>query len=254
MIMISEPYFNMVKSLADYEPFRIVLSASEDQIERQRHMEYASRFLVHTYIPYDGKHDVEDYIDNGIVQLAEAGPTPNTEAHFRKTFDLLSTAFGSNTLRRMEQDKHQGRVSLAAFECIAVGVGKNIDEIEAKGDPIRFVQERVQQFWKRQELSSFFTPGLREPFAFSELSPLEPLCLPHEQAVQHRRSLRPDGSRHDLASERIFGHEGSDPRSGYDRPPDLTASLYCDHVCPLGGTRSSLCHQVLSGHRSPERP
>lgn len=161
MIMISEPYFNMVKSLADYEPFRIVLSASEDQIERQRHMEYASQFLVHTYIPYDGKHDVEDYIDNGIVQLAEAGPTPNTEAHFRKTFDLLSTAFGSNTLRRMEQDKHQGRVSLAAFECIAVGVGKNIDEIEAKGDPIRFVQERVQQFWKRQELSSFFTPGLR---------------------------------------------------------------------------------------------
>jgi hypothetical protein len=150
-----------VRSLADYEPFRIVLSASEDQIERQRHMEYASRFLVHMYIPYDGKHDVEDYIDTGIVRLAEAGPTPETETHFRRTFDLLNAAFGSNTFRRVEQDKHQGRVSLAAFECIAVGVGMNIDQIESKDDPVEFVQARVQQFWKRQELSSFFTPGLR---------------------------------------------------------------------------------------------
>src|SRR3954471_622547 len=53
-----------------YKTFLAVLAASDDQIERQRHMEYASRFLVHTYIPYDGKHDVEDYIDEGMIQLA----------------------------------------------------------------------------------------------------------------------------------------------------------------------------------------
>jgi hypothetical protein len=89
MIMINEPYFNMVKSLADYGPFQTVLAASDDQIERQRHMEYASRFLVHTYIPYDGKHDVEDFIDKGIVQLAERGPKPASGKCFRQTFDLL---------------------------------------------------------------------------------------------------------------------------------------------------------------------
>jgi len=161
MIMISEPYFNMVKTLADYEPFRIVLAASDDQIERQRHMEYTSRFLVHTYIPYDGKHDVEDYIDNGIVQLAEAGRTHEAETCFRRTFDLLNMAFGSKTLRRIDQAKHQGRVSLAAFECIAVGIARNINKIDAKPDPIEFVKERVNKFWTMPELPSFFTPGLR---------------------------------------------------------------------------------------------
>jgi hypothetical protein len=124
-------------------------------------MEYASRFLVHTYIPYDGKHDVEDYIDSGIVQLAEIGPRPAAETCFKRTFDLLFAAYGSNTLRRMEQGKHQGRVSLAAFECIAVGVGKNIGPIDAKRDPVKFVKQRIVRFWERPELASFFTPGLR---------------------------------------------------------------------------------------------
>jgi hypothetical protein len=57
IIMISQSYFDFVKLLADHDSFLKVLAASDDQIERQRHMEYVSRFLVYTYIPYDGKHD-----------------------------------------------------------------------------------------------------------------------------------------------------------------------------------------------------
>jgi hypothetical protein len=161
IIMISEPYFKFVKSLADYNQFRIVLAASEDQIERQRHMEYASRFLVHTYIPYDGKHDVEDYVDEGIIQLAGNGVTQELEQRFKRTFDLLDAAFGENALRRLEQGKHQGRVSLAAFECIAVGVGKNIQTIAARQDAVQFVRSRIERFWMEHELPRFFAPGLR---------------------------------------------------------------------------------------------
>lgn len=161
MIMISEPYFRMVKALADRESFRAVLSASEDQIDRQRHMEYASRFLVHTRINYDGKRDVEDYIDDGIIQLAGMGPSATVEQNFVKTFDLLNATYGTNALRRYSQGEHKGRVSLAAFECIAVGVGKNIFEIEALTDPKRFVSERIEQFWARPEVETFSAPGLR---------------------------------------------------------------------------------------------
>ena len=159
--MISEPYFKLVKSLADYEPFRTVIAASEEQIERQRHMEYASRFLVDMYVPYDGKHDVEDFIDEGMIQLAGKGVIQNTEKRFKKTFDLLHKAFGADTLRRMDEGKHQGRVSLAAFECIAVGIGKNLDYVTSQPDPVKFVRARVQKFWTKKELPKFFAPGLR---------------------------------------------------------------------------------------------
>jgi hypothetical protein len=161
MIMISEPYFHFVKSLADYESFRTVLAASEDQLERQRHMEYASRFLVHTYIPYDGKHDVEDYIDEGMIQLAGNGVTQEMEERFKGTFDLLNEAFGGNALRRFDEGKHQGRVSLAAFECVAVGVGKNIGTIGQGPDAVQFIRHRVAEFWASEELPKFFAPGLR---------------------------------------------------------------------------------------------
>jgi hypothetical protein len=60
--MISKDYILFMRRLADYRPFLNVLAASEEQIEKQRHMEYVSRFLVHTYIPYNNKLDVEEFI------------------------------------------------------------------------------------------------------------------------------------------------------------------------------------------------
>jgi hypothetical protein len=161
MIMMSDPYHKSVQAMANYRPFRTVLAASDDQIERQRHMEYALRFRVHLYIPYDGKHDVEDYIDEGMIELAENGVKEEAEQRFKKTFDLLNDALGGNALKRLDQEKHQGRVSLAAFECIAVGIGRNMDTIAQRQDAVQFVHDRVKHFWNSEELPKFFAPGLR---------------------------------------------------------------------------------------------
>ena len=70
MLMVNSEFFRAVKSAADQDFFQNVISVTEDQIERQRHMELAVRFLVHSCIGYDGTLDVEEYIDEGTVQLA----------------------------------------------------------------------------------------------------------------------------------------------------------------------------------------
>ncbi len=161
IIMVSAPYSRFMRELADYEPFLRVLSASEDQLEKQRHMEYVSRFLVHTYVEYDGKLDVEEFIDNGIVELAGRGETREAGATFRRTFDLLDQAYGSNSLRRFANDVPGGRVSLAAFEAIAIGVAKNIAGIAAKADPGGYVRQRITDFWRAPDVGQFYTAGLR---------------------------------------------------------------------------------------------
>jgi hypothetical protein len=161
IIMVNPGYAAFMRDLANRPTFLRVLSASEDQLEKQRHLEYVSRFLVHTYIDYDGKLDVEEFIDNGVVALATDAETQRAGATFTATFDLLDQAYGNNALRRFVFGDPSGRVGLAAFEVIAVGVAKNIDHIQAKQSPVEYVRERISQFWETPNLGRFFAAGLR---------------------------------------------------------------------------------------------
>src|SRR6185437_10038494 len=88
IIMVNSAYAAFMRELAESTSFLAVIAASEDQIEKQRHMEYVSRFLVHTYVPYGGKLDVEEFIDEGIVKLATANETKRAGAAFHATFNL----------------------------------------------------------------------------------------------------------------------------------------------------------------------
>ncbi len=161
IIMVSAPYGRFVRDLASYQPFLTALSASEDQLEKQRNMEYATRFLVHTYVDYDGKLDVEEFIDESIVTLATAAETRIAGQTFRSTFDLLNDAYGDNAFRRLTNGQPGGRVVLVAFECIAIGVARNIATVMARANRTEWVRNRIRQLWESPEITGFFASGLR---------------------------------------------------------------------------------------------
>ena len=160
-IMVNQEYAGFMRSLAESEDFRTVLSASEDQLRKQRDMEYVSRFLVHTYVPYDGRLDVEEYIDQGIVDLATKNETHESAIVFYDTFKILNECFGQDALRRRQNGVPTGRVGLAAFECIAIGIAKNIASIESRAAPVDYVRKRIEEFWAQSAIESFYSPGLR---------------------------------------------------------------------------------------------
>lgn len=161
IIMVSPSYFKFIKELSEDQSFLKVMSPTDEQKEKQRHVEYASRFLVHRYVDYDGKLDVEEYIDAGIVQLAEAGRTQKAGPAFTETFRILNEAYGANSLRRFVNGSPTGRVGLAAFEIIAIGVSKNLQSITAKTNSISYVKQRIAQLWETDEVDQFFSSGLR---------------------------------------------------------------------------------------------
>lgn len=161
IVMVNPNYAQFVRDLANEQSFRVVLSASEDQIEKQRDMEYATRFLVHTFIDFDGMLDVEEFIDESIVRLASEGETANAGHIFRRTFSLLREAYGQDALRRFTGPAPGGRVGLAAFECIAVGVARNLRHIETKSDPVGYIRDRIVALWASPEITGFFASGLR---------------------------------------------------------------------------------------------
>ncbi len=161
IIMVSADYFRIVKAAAEDSIFQSVISVTDDQIERQRHMEMAVRFLVQTSVRYDGTLDVEDYIDDGIVALTRAGDGAAAARLINRTFALLHAVAGRDALRRFENGHHSGKVGLVGIEGIAVGVSKNIDAIMALPDPEAFVRSKIQLFWSQREVATFTSPGLR---------------------------------------------------------------------------------------------
>jgi hypothetical protein len=161
IIMVDPGYFGFMKQLSDDPNFLLTTAPTEDQMEKQRHVEYVSRFLVHTYVHYDGRLDVEEFIDQGIVKLAEAKETAVAGPTFTKTFELLAQAHGANALRRFVHGVPGGRVGLAAFETIAVGIAKNIQNVQGKQDPVGYVRQRIIELWQAPEFNQFFSSGLR---------------------------------------------------------------------------------------------
>ena len=161
VIMVRKSYAAFMRELAASADFLAVLSPTEEQMEKQKHMEYVSRFLVHTFVDYDGKLDVEEFINEGIVTLAEENKTARARKAFEGTFELLSKAYGGDALRRFQNGSSTGRVGLAAFEGIAVGIARNIVAIQKKSDPVAYVKVGIEKFWKSPDIKDFFASGLR---------------------------------------------------------------------------------------------
>ena len=161
MLMVNADYYRTVKDAAEYQKFRTLVSVSKNQMDRQRHLEFAVRFLVYTYESHDGTLDVEQYIDNGIVHLAKSGAGVEAETMLRRTFQLLHEAAGKDALRRFENGRHSGKVGLVGLEGIAVGVAKNLDAICALPNPQAFVKDKIENFWAQPETKNLTVVGLR---------------------------------------------------------------------------------------------
>jgi hypothetical protein len=161
ILMVNGKYYRAIKAAAEQKSFQTVVSVTDDQIERQRHMEFAVRFLVHTSVRYDGTLDVEEYIDEGIVELAHASDGSSAADLIQQTFALLYNVAGKDALRRFEDGHHVGKVGLVGLEGVAVGVAKNLAAILALPAPQAFVRERMQKFWSQPQTANFTSPGLR---------------------------------------------------------------------------------------------
>ncbi|MBP1627343.1 MAG: hypothetical protein H6Q00_1818 [Holophagaceae bacterium] len=172
IIMVNPEYYKFIRELASLEDFRKVIALTEEQEDRQKHMEYLSRFLSHTYTVYDEKLDVEEFIDEALQSLSATGETIDAKLCFEFTFRVLNEALGSNALRRHVNGQPSGRIGLVAFECIAVGIGKNYKNIQSTSDPVSFVKQRIFDLWESPDITALSASGLRGTTRISRSVPL----------------------------------------------------------------------------------
>lgn len=163
VIMANAEFFAYMKDLAENADFKSVSRITESGTRIQKHMEYVMRFFVLEGDNFDQSLDVEEFTDTKIIEMAtDEVKFRRIGSIFERVFRLLSAAFGPDALRRYDgkAGKFTGQVGFVALEAIAVGIGRNLDEIEQKPSPVEFVSQKIKDFWAQPEVSQFSAAGL----------------------------------------------------------------------------------------------
>ncbi|MEM6388115.1 MAG: DUF262 domain-containing protein [Pseudomonadota bacterium] len=160
-VMANSEGFSEVKAAANDSKFLELVRLTDTAVEQQRHLEWLMRIMVHSKIDYDGRLDVENFIDNGMRDILEKEQQNSILNDVKRTFELLAVASGDVALLPSLGAGGSGnRVSLRQIEAIAVGISRNVSQINELQDPASFISRRLIDFWKQPEVEKMSAAGL----------------------------------------------------------------------------------------------
>jgi hypothetical protein len=163
LYMYNKAFFSKAKNLAQSDGFKALIQPSDRSSQNQALMDFFTRFLVFNYIDYDKTWDIEEYLNNGIIELSRLNEDELDAMidDFEQTISLLTETGELDILRRYRNNRFQGRVGQAAYETIFLGVSQNIKHIRKKRDPEKFIITRTKELWDRKDVISFTRAGQR---------------------------------------------------------------------------------------------
>ncbi len=172
IVIMMDPKFNqLMRDLAANANFKSVIEVNEDAKDKQKDMEYISRFLAYSWINYDGTLDIEEYVDDSLGKIISGVDRVKIRKHFEATFDLLMSSCGKDALRRYDLSKFSGRIGYTAFEIVAIGVARNIEEIMKVSNPKKFVEDKVKELWTSGHPDKLVYGGMRGTTRISRTIP-----------------------------------------------------------------------------------
>ena len=175
IVKINPEFYRWLKGASEIEQFLDTLSITTNAEQQQKNLELALRFFVVKSMPYQGKLDINEYLDEGAVYLAtnQQIDFENELLLFRRTFTLVDSALGENAFRKYNVDKFQGGFLISGFEALSNGISLNIDEIESLGEEqaAQFLISRTQELWSDAEFRDFTKAGVRGTTRLQNLIP-----------------------------------------------------------------------------------
>lgn len=176
MLMIDRGFHDWIHDLANLEDFITTLSLAEQASQRQQAVELAIRFFVYRNIPYQPGLDVHEYIDDAMIKLAQSEDFDRQgEADvFRRTFKALHDAMGAEAFIRWNGERFLGKFLISAYEVVAYGLSRNIDEIEnlPVEERASFIRDRIIAVWLDDNFQRYSGAGVRGTTRLRNLMPV----------------------------------------------------------------------------------
>ncbi|MEZ0149247.1 MAG: DUF262 domain-containing protein [Candidatus Reddybacter sp.] len=175
IVKINPDFYRWLKNTSEFQPFLDTLSITTNAEQQQKNLELALRFFVVKKMPYQGKLDVNEYLDEGAVYLStnQEIDFQQEEVLFDRTFSLIDEALGENAFRKYNGERFQGGFLISAFEALSNGISLNLNAIEAlDGDAAKdFIVEKAQSLWLNPEFKEFTKAGVRGTTRLQNLIP-----------------------------------------------------------------------------------
>jgi len=177
MVMVNESFYEWIVKLSKSEPFLSMIAQTENAQNKQTPVELILRFLIHRKIPYQSGLNVHDYLDDGMLKLANRYPGDEKldfsteEKIFFQTFSVLKNTVGENVFKRWDGKRFKGKFLVSAYQTIAVGVSKHLDTIAQIKKQPEWMREKIEQLWKNNNYSKYLTGGTYGAMQLAKLLP-----------------------------------------------------------------------------------
>lgn len=176
LLMLNKDLYQLMRSLADYEPFKKCTALSDRLYEEQYDMELVLRFIL--LFDKDEKNikklggDVHVFLTEKMREMASNKELDyqHIEAAFKTTFDLLNETTGDNSFKRYksEQDKFLGGFLLSLYEVVALGIGYNYKNLPQTNQ----ISDSVKTIWSDPTYQKWSGAGVNAAIRLPYLIPL----------------------------------------------------------------------------------
>jgi hypothetical protein len=147
MVMLNKAFSQWVVKLSKSEPFLSMIAQTQNAQNKQTPIELTLRFLIHRKIPYQSGLNVHDYLNDGMLRLANSYDEKfdMEEDIFFQTFSFLNESVGKNVFKRWYEDekKFKGQFLVSAYQTIAVGVSKHLETIAKIENLSEWMQDKI---------------------------------------------------------------------------------------------------------------
>lgn len=182
LVMLDKTFYEWLKALADDLHFLNTISITDRLVREKYNMELALRFIILNIIDPNEVRSVTDFsefVTNKMVDIAGDSEfnRAEMEAKFRQTFELLDKVFADSTFQKYSEAKNrfEGKFLVAAFEAIAIGLGKNIElwtAIEYNEDVKASLISKVKEIWADASFQTRYGSGVNVTSRVPTLIPL----------------------------------------------------------------------------------
>ncbi len=173
-VMLNKDFFDWLMQRAENRDFLEAIDQTDYALQKQVAAELVLRFVVFRALPYDGRWDVHEYLDDALIRLAqdESFDWAQETDVFDQTFSLLRGALGAKAFNRWDGSAFTGKFLMSVFEVIGPGVATHLDAIQSKADPKSFVVQRSKALWVDETFNRYSGAGIRGTTRLSKLIPL----------------------------------------------------------------------------------
>ncbi len=165
MVLADNVFTQQLKDITSRQDFKDLFGITQDQHQRQRDLEYVVRLIVHTFVEYSTKMDIEEYLSSGIVHVIETSLQTEAIETIEWIIETLYRIGGSDALFPAD-DRVEGigggrRFSLRALEVIGVGIAKNRESLLVYHSTDNFISDRISEFWRQPIAAELRSAGMR---------------------------------------------------------------------------------------------